>query len=181
MAKEKITELRLDGESFEGLRKNFDKLLQNLIKNMRDTKSEEASISIKIDVKLLTEFIPNYDEVEGFVTGGRDVKKPVFTHKITSAIQVKDDVNGIDNSGKELVWDDETKQWILQPIVGGEQMTINDIVRESTQDEPEGDKEIPEEWQGRIMGPTEDDAMWTTQDADDGETEYTYDDPEDEE
>lgn len=61
MAKNDVVEtmdLTMEGEPFDELRRNFNIIIQRLIKNMSDTESDEAKISIAIDVKLDTEFIP---------------------------------------------------------------------------------------------------------------------------
>ena len=60
MAKNDVVEtmdLTMEGEPFDELRRNFNIIIQRLIKNMSDTESDEAKISIAIDVKLDTEFI----------------------------------------------------------------------------------------------------------------------------
>ncbi len=121
-------DLTMEGEPFDDLRRNFNIILQRLIKNMSDTESDEAKISITVDVKLDTDFIPEYKD--GKQNGGRDIKKPTFKHKVTSAISVKDEESGVRNTEMELVWDEEQKMYVLKPVLGGEQMTMSDYIKQ---------------------------------------------------
>lgn len=66
-------ELTLNSDTFEGVRRSWDIVMQRLMKSMNDTNSDEAKITVSVDVKLDTEFIPNY--VDGKQNGGRDIKK----------------------------------------------------------------------------------------------------------
>lgn len=165
MAKNDLVEtmdLTMEGEPFDELRRNFNIIIQRLIKNMSDTESDEAKISITVDVKLDTEFIPEYKD--GKQNGGRDIKKPTFKHKVTSAISVKDEESGVRNTEMELVWDDEQHMYVLKPVLGGEQMTMNDYMKqqadqaakENEQDKIETDPE--KKWMnvGQIEGPVAD-------------------------
>ncbi len=140
MAKNDVVEtmdLTMEGEPFDDLRRNFNIILQRLIKNMNDTESDEAKISIAVEVKLDTEFIPEYKE--GKQNGGRDIKKPTFKHKVTSAISVKDEESGVRNTEMEIIWDEEQKMYVLKPVLGGEQMTMNDYMKQQA-DQAEKEK-----------------------------------------
>lgn len=147
-------DLTMEGEPFDELRRNFNIVIQRLIKNMNDTESDEAKISIAVEVKLDKEFIPNY--VSGKVDGGRDIKKPTFKHKVTSTISVKDEESGVRNTEMELVWDDEQKMYVLKPVMGGEQMTMNDYMRQQADHASDGDNQetIATDRVKQIGGPT---------------------------
>lgn len=138
MAKNDVVEtmdLTMEGEPFDELRRNFNIIIQRLIKNMSDTESDEAKISIAIDVKLDTEFIPEYKD--GKQNGGRDIKKPTFKHKVTSSMTFKDEESGVRNTEMEVVWDDEQHMYVLKPVMGAEQMSINDYMKQQAEQQSE--------------------------------------------
>ncbi len=177
MAKNDVVEtmdLTMEGEPFDDLRRNFNIILQRLIKNMSDTDSDEAKISIAVEVKLDTEFIPEYKD--GKQKGGRDIKKPTFKHKVTSAISVKDEESGVRNTEMELVWDEEQKMYVLKPVLGGEQMTMNDYMKQQADQEAkeaEQDKlttDPDKKWMNvqQIEGPTADEGALPGPTADEG-------------
>lgn len=186
-------ELTLNSDTFEGVRRSWDIVMQRLMKSMNDTNSDEAKITVSVDVKLDTEFIPNY--VDGKQNGGRDIKKPTFKHKITSSITVKDEASGNNNTEMELVYDEATKTYVLKPVLGGEQMTMNDYMRqkaEQEQAEQESSQNLLEDHLAALPGPTEDDDYVegefreiedSADSPEDGENEpgdLEYDDPEEE-
>lgn len=138
MAKNDVVEtmdLTMEGELFDELRRNFNIIIQRLIKNMSDTESDEAKISIAIDVKLDTEFIPEYKDRKQ--NGGRDIKKPTFKHKVTSSMTFKDEESGVRNTEMEVVWDDEQHMYVLKPVMGAEQMSINDYMKQQAEQQSE--------------------------------------------
>ena len=138
MAKNDVVEtmdLTMEGEPFDELRRNFNIIIQRLIKNMSDTESDEAKISIAIDVKLDTEFIPEYKD--GKQNGGRDIKKQTFKHKVTSSMTFKDEESGVRNTEMEVVWDDEQHMYVLKPVMGAEQMSINDYMKQQAEQQSE--------------------------------------------
>lgn len=66
MSMENIRDLFLEDETFEDARNKFNTVLQRLFRSMIDTESNEGSITLKMDVSMQTEFIPNHDpDVEG--------------------------------------------------------------------------------------------------------------------
>lgn len=119
-----IKELVIEDATFEEARANFNRVLQRLFKNMVDSDSTEGSISLKIDVSLDREYIPNYDpDVEG---ESRRIQKPKFKHKVSSNITVKDELSGNKNPEMQLVWDEDRQMYVLAYITGTDQRTIFD-------------------------------------------------------
>lgn len=137
-------ELHIDDELFDGLRKDADRVLQKLLKNMVEKSSMEGKVTIGIDVTLVQEFIPNRDpKIEGET---RRVLTPKFSHKVGSVMQIKDEAKGDRNcDGTELVWDEERGEYVLRPIANTEQMTIFDADFSCVNDETnrEGEEEQP--------------------------------------
>ena len=84
--------LDLDSDTFEEMKKNFNFVLQRLLGNMEEKQSREGSLTLKLDITLASEFIPNYDpEVQGET---REIHKPSFKHKITSVVKINDEKSG---------------------------------------------------------------------------------------
>ena len=124
MNKEYDKNIGIGDDYFQKMRIDADCVLQKLLENMVEKDSKEASMTIKIDVKFLTEFISDYNEF-GEPCGGHDAITPAFTHKISSVMQVKDNAKGINYSKfLELHYDEESKKYILIPIKGAQQMNL---------------------------------------------------------
>lgn len=82
-------ELRIEAETFDKLRRDADIVLQRALGTMKEKESMEGKVTITIDIKLVPEFIPNFDpEVQGET---RKILKPKFDHKVTSAINIKNE------------------------------------------------------------------------------------------
>ena len=95
MSMENIRDLFLEDETFEDARNKFNTVLQRLFRSMIDTESNEGSITLKMDVSMQTEFIPNHDpDVEG---ESRQIRLPQFAYKVSSSITVKDEQKGNKN------------------------------------------------------------------------------------
>ena len=58
--------------------------------------------------------IPNYDpKVEG---ESRKINKPSFKHKVTSTVQIKDEKAGSMDTEMELAFDEDSGEYVLQPV-----------------------------------------------------------------
>lgn len=137
-----IQELVIEDATFEEARMNFNRVLQRLFKNMVDSDSTEGSITLKIDVSLESEYIPNYDpNIEG---ESRKIQKPKFKHKVSSNITVKDELSGNKNPEMQLVWDDERQMYVLAYITGTDQKSIFDKDQPWNQEEDEDGQDVIE-------------------------------------
>lgn len=117
----------INDECFDNMRSDADVILQKLIKDMIEKKSQNGTMTIKIDVTLYDEFINDYDEY-GNPYGGHDATKPLFEHKISSVMQIKNDTKGQSYSQYlELQFDEDSKKYILVPIKGSQQMSLFDM------------------------------------------------------
>lgn len=84
--------LDFDSDTFENMKHDMNFVLQRLLGNMIEKQSNEGSMTIKIDVTMVKEFIPNYDpNIKG---ESREISKPQFKHKVTSAVKITDDILG---------------------------------------------------------------------------------------
>ena len=116
-------ELTMDSEMFQTVRENFDLLFQKLLKKMLDNDSGEGSITLKVDVELEQEWIPVSGEHS---CDERMVQKPTIKHKITTAVPVKDSMDGKKIPNMELVFDPQLKRYVLKYMTGMPQMSIFD-------------------------------------------------------
>jgi hypothetical protein len=114
--------LDFDSNTFENMKHDMNFVLQRLLGNMIEKQYNEGSMTIKIDVTMVKEFIPNYDpNIKG---ESREISKPQFKHKVTSAVKITDEKGGNLNNEMEMVMDEETGCYVLQPIANTQQRTI---------------------------------------------------------
>lgn len=133
--------LDFDSNTFEDMKHDMNFVLQRLLGNMIEKQSNEGSMTIKIDVTMVKEFIPNYDpNIKG---ESREISKPQFKHKVTSAVKITDEKGGNLNNEMEMVMDEETGCYVLQPIANTQQRTIFDSdFMQSQKQEGEGSEDI---------------------------------------
>lgn len=116
--------LTLDSETFSGMSRDYNFVLQRLLETMRDRDCDEGSITLNLKISLKSEYIPNYDpNVQG---ESREVKKPKFEHKISSSVKITDEKKGALDTEMELVMDDDTGMYVLRPIVNTQQRSFFD-------------------------------------------------------
>lgn len=115
--------LDLDSDTFEDMKRNFNFVLQRLLGNMEEKKSREGSLTLKLDISLVSEFIPNYDPKINGET--REIHKPNFKHKITSVVKINDEKSGNLDSKMELYMD-EYGVYKMKPIANTQQRSIFD-------------------------------------------------------
>ena len=191
MDMENIKSLTLEDETFEEPRQNFNRVLQRLFKSMIESGSTEGSITMKMDVTLEQEYIPNYDpNVEG---ESRKISKPSFKHKVSSTVTVKDEMGGNKDPQMELVWDEDKQMYILAYISNTDQRSIFDADQPWNQNRadagsmPEDQTALEDRGAPQIEGPVADehalpgdvvDGDFREVEEDDGDG-YEYDDPDD--
>ena len=128
--------IHINDETFDGMIYDADIVLQKLIKNMIEKESLQGKLTITIDVTLVREWIPNTNpKIEGET---RPVYSPIFSHKVGSVMQIKQEVKGNKNyDNMELVWDEEKGEYVLKPVSKTDQMTIFDVDYRCVNDEEE--------------------------------------------
>lgn len=138
MDKEFEKKLDFDSDTFEDMKRDMTFVLQRLIGNMEEKGSNEGTMTLKIDITMIKEFIPNYDpDVKGET---REVSKPQFKHKVTSAVKISDEKSGSLNNEMECVFDKETGIYVMVPIANTQQRSIFDSdFQKNENDEQEGD------------------------------------------
>ena len=117
-------ELRIEAETFDKLRRDADIVLQRALGTMKEKESMDGKVTITIDIKLIPEFIPNFDpEVQGQT---RKILKPKFDHKVISAINIKNEEKGSTNPEMAMVWDEDKQEYVLTYVNKTEQRSIFD-------------------------------------------------------
>ena len=79
-----IMDLSLNSEVFLALRASFDDMLKKVLQNMLEQKNDTAEINVKVKIKLEKSYINVTYEDQ------REVITPIFQHKVTSMLQVKE-------------------------------------------------------------------------------------------
>lgn len=110
-------ELTLDGGMFSEMRAEFDMLMQDLCKKIENNNADEGSIQLKVDVVL---------EIVSDSQTGETYKVPKLKHKITSQVPVKEQLDGMKETGMQLVYDDILKKYVLKHYSIGGQMSMFD-------------------------------------------------------
>ena len=81
-------ELSLKGDAFLLLKDDFDLVLERTVNNMKAKGSDEATITLKLNI--LLEKSTNFTDDDE-----QEVDKPTFTFDISSVMQVKDKKSGV--------------------------------------------------------------------------------------
>lgn len=113
-------EMKIESDVFTTARENFDLLMQRLFASMEKNNSDEGSITLKVDLQMKQDWVPNG---EG---GSVEVNKPVIKHKVTIAVPVKDSMDSKKDTGMNLVWDEELNRYVLRYINEGGQQSLFD-------------------------------------------------------
>lgn len=116
--------LDFSSDTFQGMLRDASFVLQRLLGNMVEKGAKEGSLNIKLEVELKEQHIADYTpEHEG---AERLARKPIFTHKVSSTVQIKDEKKGNLDTEMELIFNEDTGEYIMSPIVDTEQKTIFD-------------------------------------------------------
>jgi len=121
---EDYRELKVEADTFDKMRADTNFILQRALGMMKEKDSMEGKVTINLDIKLVPEFIPNFDkEIEGET---RRILKPQFAHKVTSAINIKNEKKGNFDSEMEMVWDEDEQAYVLKYINNTAQRSMFD-------------------------------------------------------
>lgn len=116
--------LDFNSDTFQGMLQDASFVLQRLLGNMIEKGASEGSMNIKLEVDLKEQHIADYTSEHE--KRERLARKPIFTHKVTSTVQIKDEKKGNLDTEMELRFDEDTGEYIMAPIVDTEQKTIFD-------------------------------------------------------
>lgn len=132
--------LDFDSNTFEDMKHDMNFILQRLVGTMQEKGAIEGSMTLKIDVTMVKEVIPNYDPDIPEET--REISKPQFKHKVTSAVKINNDKSGIFNNEMEMVMDEDSGVFKLTPVANTQQMTIFDSDFQQKDDDEENGEHI---------------------------------------
>lgn len=170
-------ELRIEAETFDKLRRDADIVLQRALGTMKEKESMDGKLTITIDIKLVPEFIPNFDPAVKGET--RKILKPKFDHKVTSAINIKNEEKGNVNPEMAMVWDEDKQEYVLTYVNNTDQRSIFDSDFQEATNAPKGkEPEVPllegeAVDEGALPGPVDGEARLDDFHEDDG---YGYED-----
>lgn len=110
-------------------------VLQRLIGNMQEKGCQNGTLTLKLDVSLIRESVPNYNpEIPG---ESREIAKPKFDHQVTSQMKVEDKKKGNLDTEMELFLNEETGAYELRPVADTTQRSIFDAdYRKTTEQGP---------------------------------------------
>lgn len=152
-----VKHLNFESDTFSDMKRDMNFVLQRLLGNMQEKGATEGSMTLKVDISLTNEYIPNYDpEVEG---ESRKISKPKFKHKVTSAVQIKDEKSGNLDTEMELTFDEESGEYVMQPVANTEQRTIFDKDFQDNMNSPEQAEEDKPAGIPQLPGPEEDNVI----------------------
>ena len=172
--------LDFDSDTFEDMKHDMNFVLQRLLQTMQEKDATEGSMTLKIDISMIKEAIPNYDPNNDAET--RMVSKPQFKHKVSSNVKINDEKSGNLNSEMELVLDEETGIYVLRPIANTAQRSIFDAdFTEVPNDEAE-DENVVEgtaiEGGEQLALPLNEEVEDLSSELIDGDDNMEYEDPE---
>lgn len=55
-----VKELNFDGDTFNDMKRDMNFVLQRLLGNMQEKECQEGTLTLKLDVSLVREYVPNY-------------------------------------------------------------------------------------------------------------------------
>ena len=152
-----VKHLNFESDTFSDMKRDMNFVLQRLLGNMQEKGATEGSMTLKVDISLMNEYIPNYDpEVEG---ESRKISKPKFKHKVTSAVQIKDEKSGNLDTEMELTFDEESGEYVMQPVANTEQRTIFDKDFQDNMNSPGQAEEDKPAGIPQLPGPEEDNVI----------------------
>lgn len=165
-----VKELNFDGDTFNDMKRDMNFVLQRLLGNMQEKECQEGTLTLKLDVSLVREYVPNYNpNIPG---ESREIAKPKFSHKVTSQMKVEDMKKGNLDTEMELFLNEETGEYEDADESVYDDSTGDNL--EDTQFTDETDLDGAEDGTEITSGSEEDE-------TDTEDDEYGYDEPEEEE
>ena len=102
--------LTIESGAFEGLRRDFNGLLTNIVMRMEEHEVDNAEMNIKLSIGLAKDYIGDPTGIGDM----REITVPMITHKITTKMQMQNTASGALPCNYELVWDG--KDYMLRNV-----------------------------------------------------------------
>lgn len=159
-----VLKLKINSNAFEAMKADFDKVLKRTLGNMQIKESNEATLTLKLNISLTEMEVPDFESASP--NAMRKIHKPRFDHKVSSVMQIKTEESGHLKGEYELVWDEEAQDFVMKPIDNGQTSIFDDDFADATytdaiEVEP---KALPE---GQKMIDTPDDEGYTYEEGSD--------------
>lgn len=120
--------MSIDSDAFVDLRWKFDNVLSTVLKKMKIRDSDQATITVKIDIKLT-----DMETVDSRTGERIHAKNPTIGYKVQHKLEYKSESGeeGTIQSADSYL-DCVDGQWMIRPIEDG-QLTIEDYVKDKNQ------------------------------------------------
>lgn len=119
-----VMKLNIESNAFNTMKNDFDKVLKQTLGNMTLKGSENATLTLKINISLTKQEVPAFEQTSGALT--REIIKPKFDHKVNSVMQIKSEESGSLKGDYELVWDEDSNDYVMKPINNGQGSIFED-------------------------------------------------------
>jgi len=106
-----VHEISIMDDSFESFRKDFDKIINQAVNNMREQNLDTAEMTCKVTVETSERMVENPSENN--LNEKRKAIVPTYKHKITCVIKHETKADGAFAGNFELVWDEDEGRWVM--------------------------------------------------------------------
>lgn len=121
-----ILTLNINSNAFQAMKDDFDKVLKRTLGNMQVKESDEATLTLKLNISLTEMDVPDFDSA--YPNAMRKIHKPRFDHKVSSVMQIKTEESGHLKGEYELVWDEDAQDFVMKPIDDGQRTLFDDDI-----------------------------------------------------
>ncbi len=108
-------ELTLNSNTFAVLKADFDNVLQKTLTNMQHKGSEAAEVKVSLKISFDKGVVSDI-QIDN-LDGQEEVIIPRFDHKVSSVLQIKDEVSGTLGGEFALVYDDVREDYVMREII----------------------------------------------------------------
>ncbi len=108
-------ELTLNSSTFAALKADFDQVLKNTLRNMQEKDSEAAEVKVSLKISFVKDE-KSYIQIAD-LDDRREIIIPKFDHKVSSVLQIKDEISGTLGGEFALVYDDVREDYVMREII----------------------------------------------------------------
>ena len=109
-----VHEISIHDDIFESFRKDFDEIINQAVKNMREQNLDSAEMSCKITIE--TDKRQIVSPTESNLNEKREAIVPAFKHKIGCVLKHETKKDGQFSGNLEMIWDEDEGRYILVEI-----------------------------------------------------------------
>lgn len=98
--------LNINSDTFNGLKQDFNELLQDLLERMQRNEIEDAALNIKVSISLTESFVQD-----------NKVIVPMFTHKVAASYkETQERAGAVNLPNMALVYDPNLCEYVMRPV-----------------------------------------------------------------